>query len=365
MKNNFSERKYYPFLDGFRAIAVLWVLSHHINYFFELGHFLKVNSTNVPFAPALNRIFELGFLGVDIFFVISGFLITGLLIDDLDPGLRLKRFYFRRMFKIIPQYFSAICVGTLLTVIFGSQNSLSIRSIISYFLFVQNYIPMIPILGHMWSIAIEEHFYLIYPLVILTVCKIQKDPKSRRSLLIWVLLILIIIGNILRYYFFCDISFPLTQMTHVRFDALLFGCILKLLEPYFCSKNHNRRFMAALYFIVGGLLFISFLESFNRSGWFSYTLVYIASGCLLISALTGFTPLKNLTENKLLRWIGKNSYGIYLWHYILLFLFLEIPVEYGEVNIIVAYIIFSIILGSLTTITIERYFLNMRKKFAP
>ena len=100
-------------------------------------------------------------------------------------------------------------------------------------------------------------------------------------------------------YFFRDANFSLTQMTHVRFDALLFGCILKLLEPYFCSKNRNRRFIASLYFVAGGLLFISFIGNFNKYGWFSYTLVYSASGFLLISALTGFTPLKNLTENGL------------------------------------------------------------------
>ncbi len=92
-----SSKKYYLFLDGFRAIAVLWVILSHILIFFDLSPNLGV--LFIPFV----KIAAVGVFGVDIFFVISGFLITGLLLEDLDSGkIRIKKFYFRRFLKIVP-----------------------------------------------------------------------------------------------------------------------------------------------------------------------------------------------------------------------------------------------------------------------
>ena len=104
-----GQGKYYPFLDGLRAFAVLWVLFRHLHSVIDLAfNFGKYDSI-------FNRIGFLGFLGVDIFFVISGFLITGLLLPDLDDKIRIKRFYSRRFLKIYPHYIFIVLIGFLTT----------------------------------------------------------------------------------------------------------------------------------------------------------------------------------------------------------------------------------------------------------
>lgn len=150
-------KKYYPFLDGFRAVAIIWVLFYHVNKFFELDRIWGALA-----GTPLLKIINSGFLGVDIFFVISGFLITGLLIRDLNGKVRVKRFYSRRFFKIIPHYFAAVFVGLIITGIFSPKFLFDLRTILGYFFFYNNYLPRIPILSHMWSIAIEEHFLFCF-----------------------------------------------------------------------------------------------------------------------------------------------------------------------------------------------------------
>ena len=206
---------------------------------------------------------EIGHLGVDIFFVISGFLITGLLVSDFDQDIRLKRFYLRRFFKIVPQYlfviFSALLVlkvippydltfpwlisfykgiPTWTTLTLKSYGNMS--SLYSYFLFVQNYVEQIPILAHTWSIAIEEHFYLLYPLMLGLICKLQQKVHLRVPTIIGVLIGLILACNILRFLYVNYFGFALFQTTLFRIDALMFGCLLRLLEP--SLLNINRQF---------------------------------------------------------------------------------------------------------------------------
>ncbi|MBN1870432.1 MAG: acyltransferase [Candidatus Omnitrophica bacterium] len=365
MNNGLTVKKYYSFLDGLRAIAIFWILLHHARTFFKWGALLQANALNIPFAHALDRVLKVGYLGVDIFFVISGFLITGLLAENLEQDIPLKRFYLRRALKIVPQYLLAVFAGIVFTALMGPKELFTFPSVISPLIFYQNYIPAVPILGHTWVVAVEAHFYLYYPLVIIGVCAAQKSAASRRALLTKGLILLIIAGNALRYFFFRHPGYQLVQMTHVRFDALLFGGLLKMSEPYLYGAAHNRRWVSALSFVAGTALFIYVLKGFNRYVWFWYTLIYISSGILIVSALTGFRPLNDVLQNPFLRWVGQNSYGIYLWHYILLYALVGEPAECRRIEIIAAYIVCSLMLGMLTTVTIERYFLNIRNKFVP
>ena len=110
------------------------------------------------------------------FFVISGFLITGLLTEHLESEVHIKRFYIRRSFKILPQYFFAVIFAIIFYKIvppFVDREGLVIQFshvqgavIWSYFLFFQNYFIQVPMLSHTWSLVIEEHFYLFYPVVL-------------------------------------------------------------------------------------------------------------------------------------------------------------------------------------------------------
>lgn len=378
-------KEYYGFLDGFRAVAILWVIFHHLLPYNK--NFANLNFLHLIQTP-LVRLGEIGFLGVDIFFVISGFLITGLLIDDLNDKIRVKRFYMRRILKIVPHYFLIVFFTYAFLPVISPTEKAGLASIFKYLFFWQNYTQPILPLAHLWSIAVEEHFYLIYPMVLVLICWITPYPQTRRKILLIILIILIVLGNYLRYLAFhgsttLDIPPLLRQQSHVRFDNLIFGCMIKMIEPYLNQIHDNLKKIMAGGFCFVGLAFFTFLFiNYKTDAWSHFSIAYTATGFLIMSGLMKFDPLVKFAENQKLRRIGKNSYGIYLWHYVIIhaegfwrplenIVFTTFPSLYliplpviSAFNIIV-FTALSIYLGFLTTQTVERYFLNLRKKISP
>ena len=345
----------YPFLDGFRAIAVLGVLLTHG------GTFLKIET----------GIFSLGYLGVDMFFVISGFLITGILIEDWDGIVDVKRFYLRRFLKIIPSYLALLFI-TLIVHKQGIIQNQEIKGgdIINYLFFIQNYFPKIPTLAHTWSLAVEEHFYLFYPLVIYTIFSIAKTANARRLTMMSFCLVFMIFVITNRHLYhgqgILSVMFNIKssyQATLFRIDALVFGCLLRFLEPYYEIKN-DWPFTKLLCFIAGIGIYIYFFVAGLFNHWDPFLLGYLAPGFLLLAAYKNFQPFRLFMEIDWLRFIGKSSYGIYLWHYLIVLYFKSLVSYMGPVLAFLSYLGISVSAGILSTITIERYFLNLRKKIA-
>jgi len=376
------EKIRYQFIDGLRAYAVLWVMLYHINIFFDL------QPITGKFYLLIYMLSYAGHFGVDIFFVISGFLITGLLIKDMEGTIRLKRFYARRFFKIVPQYACAVLIALIISALlpffqvnytwwtgmsdegvmqFSNYFFLSHEkgSLLSYLFFFQNYTKAIPILSHTWSLAVEEHFYLLYPLVLSAVFSWRKEAHQRRSALIGVLIGLILIFNALRYIQFNSPSGASTFATHVRADALMFGCLLKVLEPLMARLPRQRYpFISFVLLSASSVIFFSVIQNpfMTLEAWI-LTLVYVGAGLLLAGLLLNpFKPVGYFFENKLVCSIGRNSYGLYLWHYILIFPISLLKVPWGNVNAILFYIAASLLFGYASTLTVERFFLNLREK---
>ncbi len=395
-------QKYYPFLDGFRGFAILWVVLHHAHYHFVWEIFTS------PLFVYLSRFAYVGIMGVDIFFVISGFLITGLLLEDFTglfspkdkvvlsfPGrkglvldfcnakvskskIRLRRFYTRRFFKIAPQYFLTVVAAIVLTALTSAlRYELNQKKvIIGHFFFLQDYSGFLTLLTHTWSLTIEERFYLLYPLFLALGCLVTKDQKLRRRIMITASLIGILVFNAVRYFYndahlmtsyFKIQNFIATTFDHM--DALSFGCLLKFLEPYYQGKNSVAwKVLFFLFFVLGIGIFAGFIIfGLDWNHWYQVSLIYLAAGMLVLAAYKGYDWL---VKWKWLIWIGKNSYGIYLWHYLLLLPFVSLAAQFERsegmiLTVSCLYITVSIAVGALSTITWERYFLNLRKKYFP
>lgn len=355
--------KYYKHIDGLRAIAVISVIFFHLDISWVKS----------------------GFLGVDIFFVISGFLITSIIIRDLDKGtFSLKNFYLRRMRRILPALITVLIVSTFLAWLIllpqdlknyakslvaalGSFSNLFFFKTVSFGYFSTD-ATVIPLL-HTWSLGVEEQFYIFWPLFLIFAFNIYigigwKDKQALNSYdkFIIVSVVLFILSLFcFRYFSYFHIYdyfnhqkfyyFPLT-----RAFELLFGCILAI----HLTKNKpiNNRFILEILSISSIVLMlypVLFKTIPYPSNW---TVIACVGAILYIYA--GCNEKHNTLVNRVLStkpivFIGLISYSLYLWHWpIIAYLnYLSIEKTYF-VKVIVLFV--SIALATLSYSFVEKPF---------
>jgi len=333
-------------LDFLRGIAILLVLFRHNN----LGD---------------NYLYHFGWLGVDLFFVLSGFLVSGLLFKEYKKRgtVNLKRFLIRRGFKIYPPFYFFV-LFTLSFHWYETHSMYPIGKILSELLYVQSYFPRIWI--HTWSLAVEEHFYLALSVFIFLVVKYKSIDK--KSFIIIFLSSLIVLSFVMRYY----VSYPHRNdaifgfvETHLRADGILIGVLISYLYHF---TNFNRFFVKykllflilAVAFIIPG--FIHTGGSFFMNTW-GLSLVNIGFGIFTIWSVntTLFEKKWNYAISSIFAFIGVHSYSIYLWHLNALH-FSENFLD--PKSIITSFVFFasSIIIGSFFSIVVEKPFLRIRDR---
>jgi peptidoglycan/LPS O-acetylase OafA/YrhL len=287
-------------LDFVRGIAILLVMEFH---------FLTVPVQN-PVARGFEFFFKrIGWVGVDLFFVLSGFLVGGLLVQELlkAESIRIGRFLLRRMFKIWPAYYLYILFQIVVhkhpLESFAWQNILNI----------QNYAGTT--LNHTWSLAVEEHFYLMLPLLLAGIYGVRQLRPWIPQIL-GAICFLVACGRIWVVYGLRASSSPQWK-THARVDSLLFGVLLSYLlykhRGYFEKLSQQRLVLVLL--SLAGLLFIFREGNGSRLMWsVGYSLNYISLGALLLLVYSYRGSLINTWPYRAVAWIGVYSYGIYLWH---------------------------------------------------
>ena len=313
-----KKRRYIKELDGIRAIAVIMVLAYHLKL----------------------ALFKSGFLGVTVFFVLSGYLITGILISEVEEEgtIDLKNFWLRRIRRLVPAVMSMAVViifvsavvnriiftkgcKDFLASVLGFNNWWQIFNKISYFEAAGVPSPF----THCWSLAIETQFYLIYPLILLGIYKLVKsrgEGRANRGLLFaGVTLLLALISVILMIVLF-DPQQDASRVyygTDTRAFSLLFGALLAILWEY---RMVPRRLSANVNMVLGSVSFAVLLvmtiaingssNFWYRGGQFFGTILTV----LMVYAVSGRkTWLSRFLSNPVLKWMGDRSYSIYLWHY--------------------------------------------------
>ena len=378
-----ENRAFYPALDGLRAIAFLMVFGQH---YLSLAW---------------------GWTGVNVFFVLSGFLITGILFDTRDDAHRARNFYIRRTLRIFPLYYGLFGALLLLWPFLHWQWD---RWWLFWPLYLGNFLRYVSpqtmvwrtplelaadahltsvtlprteiFLGHLWSLCVEEQFYLLWPWVVFLI-------RDRRKL-IWICSGAVVLGPLLRVLLqayapaWMVAGELLYRFTPAQADALLLGGLLALLwrGPARKTVLLCARFLA----VAGSLALFWYLVAIVGS-WRIYAGQYPSwmftgglmfadfySAALLVCALEPGGWVNQMLRNRMLRWMGRLSYGAYIFHDLLHGLYVHLVVRWGgerfgwdstEREFVVAALALpaTLLLASLSFRFFETPFLNLKDRW--
>ena len=312
-----SSSRYIHSVDGLRAVAVLAVLLYHLG---------------IDWIPG-------GFLGVDLFFVISGYVITGLILDSIARSgtLDLRAFYLSRIRRLLPALMAMLVFTTLFIGVYAPETVRRFVADIPYVLTgsmnwalvarQQDYFEAIgrpPLLQHTWSLAVEAQFYLIWPLVLLFILKYFGKKNIP-----YAALGIALASGIALFAYSVRIDTQESAISHVYFGTdthsigLFLGSALAVSwQPQNLTREITKRAQdfVDLIGVVGFLGLLSTFLFINESDPTLYRIAFPLSalfGCAtLISVVHPASRFAPILSTRPLIWIGERSYGIYLWHWI-------------------------------------------------
>ncbi len=368
-------------LDILRGVAILLVLGSHTPT-------AGLADTGVV-EPLAHWFKEFGWSGVDLFFVLSGFLIGGLLFQDIRMRgeFDLKRFLIRRGMKIWPSYYMLLFVTVLmLTMGFGGARyrapTLLTRSMIPAFHHLQNYFSLNDLMIHTWSLAVEEHFYVLLPIFLSFVPWIRDDKRQVLAIPLVPLTVFgLVVGcNLLRVQASSRLPFDTRYHqfpTHLRIDSLAFGVLLAYLRA-FVPATFDRLCSHKVALLIFGLLIILPVMLVTRGQsvfvqTVGFTLLYVGYGAILLAIVSCTSPLM-----RWFKWIGSLgviSYPVYLWHVVLGGLPVEMLQRAGlfnglgpELRWLLSFglmLVFAITAGAILGALVDRPVLLIRERLFP
>lgn len=295
---------YRPALDGVRGVAILSVLAFHTHHLFGWS-----------LLPG-------GLVGVDIFFVLSGFLITTLLLEEWESAgtISLKSFYWRRALRLVPALLVLlVSLYYFSDVLFRTEAHSTRRAIPVAFVYASDlalafFKIHLGALQHTWSLAIEEHFYIIWPLVLLLALKM--DIGRKRLVILTLLLAAASAVHRAALQQFGALPVRMYYGIDTRADALLIGCATGMCVSWGLIRARALRawLVPALLFIVFCSFATDYSTAFMHFGGF--TVLAAATAVLLVNLVVSPASYAgSFLEYRPLVWVGRISYGVYLWHY--------------------------------------------------
>lgn len=324
-------------LDFYRGLAILAVV------FFHFGPVLKY-----------------GYIGVDLFFVISGYLVGGILVEKYRKGsIKFWKFFLKRGFKIWPSYYFFLFFGNAIAYyLYVDSNPdayIPFNDLLRYLFFYRNYtgVPQHWNFDHVWSLCIEEHFYILFPIALMITLLMGRVSDKK----IYVICALTIISGFV--FKFLSLNFTGGQdtysATHNRLDALAYGILLYMINQKLTKSFKWRKYIAAGGIILLGL-FIAIQEYYSTLIYdkiLFHSLLPLAFSLLILG--TFFLDYSKLL---VIRFMAYYSYNWYLWHPLLIFyIYNTIGINFTGFMV---YLIASFLMAFISTIIVEEYFLKLR-----
>ncbi|HJU84393.1 MAG TPA: acyltransferase [Holophagaceae bacterium] len=307
-----------PALDGVRAIAAVMVMVFH---YWQSGGF-----DALPLVHRVSRVALFGQTGVDLFFVLSGFLITRILIATRENPGYFRIFYARRTLRILPLYYFFLVLFYFVAPWLQHQPVAPFRETWWYWCYLQNIPQTFRTLAsagpiHYWSLAVEEHFYLIWPLLV------YLTPTR------WLARVsggLIVLAILFRAVFLYHLHVSAFYFTLCRMDALAFGTLLACLEATDRLGAQKRRFAWIL--AIMPLVLVVAWTRVTGTGLDLVQLVKFSLEALVYAALIGMVVLKGgsgwvqrVFGHPALSFTGRISYGLYVYHELCFVMVAAIP----------------------------------------
>ena len=351
---------YLPGLNGIRALASLFVLICHITQFLRLFHLHLLLGEAPNGTP---KVLMMGSYGVILFFSLSGFLITYLLIIEKQAGaINIKKFYFRRMLRIWPLYYTYLLIVLLTYYLF----KIDYPNVLPFYCFYTANIPFIlrtPLLyvEHFWSLGVEEQFYLFWPWIV---------KKTTRKLLP---VAIGIIGGIITIKLALHFIFR-EPMAQLIIDVFPFHCMMMGGVAAILYRQKNKPFLK--FFdnkITQSFAWLVILAIIINKYHITSVLDSELISCVAIAIIIGQVNVKNRVINlevQLLDFLGRISFGMYIVHPLLIFYLSRligpwnIPPAYKYPLVYVSVIGTTIGVAYLSYTYFESYFLKLKEKFA-
>ncbi len=349
-------------LDLIRAMAISLVVISHCSYL------LGVNDDH----PLTLIVRATGALGVDLFFVLSGYLIGGLILNELESGrdkwANLIHFWKRRWLRTLPNYFLVLALNVIVIIAFGGTLP---GEIIAYIVFLQNFITPHPeFFSEAWSLSVEEYAYLILPFLLYLASQKFRNFKPKQVYL-WTVIITISVLGMIKFIYLANTDFTgyfswsagFRKVVLYRMDSIYFGFLIIYLMRFHRKLLLQRR--GSLFILGLFLLFVAHLPLLldilsPRWSNFFFSIIYI-NAVIIGMGLTFpliITFESKLTLRKLIYWVSTRSYAIYLVNYSLIQLSLLKLCSHCSVNVINSilklffYLAFTIVFSEV----IYRYF---------
>jgi len=310
-----------PSVDGLRGVAILLVM---------LSHFVRAPQSGLLVDRIFWRVASVGWCGVDLFFVLSGFLITGNLLDGAKAGSSLRNFYARRVLRVVPAYYALLALILVVRPHLVPADAVAMRHLGDnqawYWGFASNVLiarpgqweAAVPWTLHFWSLAVEEQFYLVWPLLI------WFGGRQHAAALCIAALLVSVVGRIVWWQSTHDLVGSYT-LTPLRFDGLAAGAFVAVgLRSARLRSRLERSAVAAALAALGvfALLVASTPEPQNfqpKMQLLGFPVLAVAFAALLVLALRQGGRVARWLSARPLRLAGRYSYAAYLLHYPVIF----------------------------------------------